>query len=98
MANQRKVQKKQFVNLNQRKPQELSFVLSQLDSFAQVVGYGYSENNWNIAMKIYKSLEGHLLPTEREKLSEILRDSYAFRNETKTTSEISSLKARLSNG
>jgi len=95
MANQRKVTKKQTVNLGVRKPQELSYVNSQLDLFSTVVGYGYSENNWCMAHEIYRSLEGHLMPDEREVLANLMREGYVYRNQAKTTTEISLLKSKL---
>lgn len=96
MSNQRKNQKKQ--NLSARKPQELSYVLSQLDSFATIVGYGYSESNWQMATDIYKGLQGHLMPSDREILADLLRESYVCRNQARTLEQIGMLKGKLEGG
>lgn len=91
----KKPQKKLPVVVVKRKQQELSFVMSQLDSFATVVSYGFSDNNWTIASRIYNNLRGHLLQSDREKLADIWREAFVCKNEVKTTSAVSNLKARI---
>lgn len=90
----RKMQKKQAI-YTKRKPQELSYVLMQLDSFGSVISYGYSDNNWTMATRILKNIQGHLLQSDRDKLAEIWRDAFVMKNEAKVTAEIASLKAKI---
>ena len=94
MTTPRKIQKKQ-ATFTKRKQQELSYVLMQLDSFGSIISYGYSDNNWTMATRIYNSIQGHLLQSDREKLSEIWREAFVMKNETKVMSEINSLKAKI---
>lgn len=91
----KKIQKRPAV-VTKRKQQELSFVLSQLDSFSTVVSYGFSDNNWTIASRIYNNLRGHLLQTDREKLADIWREAFVAKNEVKVSSEVNMLKAKIS--
>lgn len=98
MTSNNKKQKKQ-VNLGnhgKRKQHELSFVLGQLDALINVLSFGYSEGNWTVASRIIGNLQGHLLQSDRETLATIWRDAFTDHNPTKTTSEIESLKTRLS--
>lgn len=78
-----------------RKPQELQFVLGQLDFFSSTISYGFSDYNWTTAARIYNNLCGHLQRSERDNLAEIWRECFTNKNDMKLMSDIDLLKAKI---
>lgn len=80
-----------------RKPQELAWLLSQLDSFSYLLSYGFSDNNWTTANRLFQGIQNHLMPDDRERLACIWRDAYTTKDQTKTLADLEDLKAKLNN-
>mgnify|MGYP001566199158 CR=1 FL=1 len=92
--------KKQFAKQSKtahitRNKHQTDYLIGELDTFARLLSYGFSENNWDAAASVYKDLCGYLSQKERDVLGDIWREAYSHRNEDKIHKGVAEIKARL---
>jgi hypothetical protein len=92
--NNNKKRHKKSLNLK-RKANEESYVVSQIDFFGHTISEGFSDHSWTNAARIFNSLQGHLLQSDREKLAEIWRDAFAGSSKEQILTEIELIKEHI---